>query len=781
MEKEKFNKEPEKLINSKPRLENIYKTLGLLEGYTEWKKDLPEKIGPWENSLELFNNVQKAVLEQVKDKALLFRDKIHSISEISDQDIIDTIINNWPEAIPEVQGQRREVLLNVAAHAIKHLETSAYQEVIANASEEELGKLGLNSELRNVTTKLLDASMRADNLFIRFLAFSKLSPDSPSKSKSKFYLSEEEGPRTINELFSRDTQYLSRKLKEISEMPIEWGKIPGGDTFKEYLVALSKSYQETDVRKINAKYKTVSDLYSELASSDFPILIIPSAYTEGGGEKDPYYDPELRVGLRSTECIEIEKSLLPKQETMANMLKEDGREDLSEILAKKKVKVINSIGDYGVNLKSKATAQMGESVAIIFLGEQIKAHKEMRAGKNFRVEGLKSEKSQEMSLYCTLLHEFGHLHIKGSAPKRLGTDSRDIIQESEAEQLYRCFVPRMIETGGLEGTKEEWAAALVENSLVELKDKSEEGDALYYYSAAYTLNKLFAEKIIEFDFGTGNVSIKDIDKFYHAQEELSKEVLSLFDDKLMNKKKADKWVEKNCKPNEIVQKVSKFIKEEEVKKVEEDLTASNELPNNPKIGPVKVFPWERAWIKRADPENPDDVKMLKLIDDQPEVAKYMVGPDLTPKDFTEKNFYGVCAEKPRGKILGFVWLYEPEKDKLRDLKKRNLIDPSTNKEFLEISFARLVDENLPIEEQVWGLMPSAIRQICFSLLKKQEKITIMAFVSPKNLLSEGVLKNIGFVKGKVYYDKKFKEEDNLWILDKNELEKILKKKERAVV
>ena len=38
--------EQEKPIDSKPRLKDIYNTLGLLEGYTEWKKDLPEKIRP---------------------------------------------------------------------------------------------------------------------------------------------------------------------------------------------------------------------------------------------------------------------------------------------------------------------------------------------------------------------------------------------------------------------------------------------------------------------------------------------------------------------------------------------------------------------------------------------------------------------------------------------------------------------------------------------------------------------------------------------------------------
>ena len=210
---------------------------------------------------------------------------------------------------------------------------------------------------------------------------------------------------------------------------------------------------------------------------------------------------------------------------------------------------------------------------------------------------------------------------------------------------------------------------------------------------------------------------------------------------------------------------------------ERDLTIDNNLPDNPKTGPVKIFTWESAWIKKIDPENSDDIERIKRIDNQPEVEEYMAGPDITREDLAEENFYGICLEKSSERTEGFVWLYESEKDRLDNLKEHNLIDFSEDKEFLEISFARLIDPNLPLEEQVRGLVPSAVRQICFSILRKQTKTTIIAFENPQNLLSEGILRNAGFVlRGKAPYHREAEEEDNFWILDKDELEKILKKK-----
>lgn len=212
---------------------------------------------------------------------------------------------------------------------------------------------------------------------------------------------------------------------------------------------------------------------------------------------------------------------------------------------------------------------------------------------------------------------------------------------------------------------------------------------------------------------------------------------------------------------------------------ERDLIADRELPDNPKVGPIKIFSWETALIKKVDPEKLEDVEMLKNIDAQPDVEKYISGPDLTLEDLQEENFFGVCLEKPKGKIGGFIWLYTSEDDTYDNLRERNLINTSENKDFLELSFARLVDQNLPIEEQVSGLIPSALRQICFSLCRKQreKEIEIMAFQHPTNLLSEGILINSGFVlKGKSPYHQGDKEENNFWILDEDRLEEILKKK-----
>lgn len=197
--------------------------------------------------------------------------------------------------------------------------------------------------------------------------------------------------------------------------------------------------------------------------------------------------------------------------------------------------------------------------------------------------------------------------------------------------------------------------------------------------------------------------------------------------------------------------------------------------------PWKVFPWEVAWLKRMDKNNPDDVERYKRIDAQPDVGKWMEGEIKDAEEIlelfsSEKFLYGVCGEKSKNKIEGWVWLYDPDKELIDRLIKQKLIDFSKDTQVLEISFARYNDPNMPAEDRERGLIPSAIRQICFSLIEKQENIVIMAFTNPKNLLSEGVLVNSGFIiKGKIPYNEESLEQDNFWILDKGKLEIVLEK------
>ena len=67
----------------------------------------------------------------------------------------------------------------------------------------------------------------------------------------------------MNELFPKETQYLSRKFAEISKMNINWKNISGGEIFQEYLKTLSESYSETDVDRIDERYKKISELYGQ--------------------------------------------------------------------------------------------------------------------------------------------------------------------------------------------------------------------------------------------------------------------------------------------------------------------------------------------------------------------------------------------------------------------------------------------------------------------------------------------------------------------------------------
>ncbi|OGZ34591.1 MAG: hypothetical protein A2V60_02320 [Candidatus Portnoybacteria bacterium RIFCSPHIGHO2_01_FULL_39_19] len=226
------------------------------------------------------------------------------------------------------------------------------------------------------------------------------------------------------------------------------------------------------------------------------------------------------------------------------------------------------------------------------------------------------------------------------------------------------------------------------------------------------------------------------------------------------------------------------MKEEKIgKSITEDLTKSMEFLKKPEIEPQKVFPWEAAWVKKLDASNSDDIEAYKNINARSEVSKWMVGDTMNTEEIKElfldreQLMYGVSGEKRRDRTEGWVSLYEPDTEIVDKLIKRELVDNSKDARVLEISFARLIEENVPVENRERGLIPSAIRQICFSLIKKQEKITIIAFTNHENLLSERVLEKAGFIiKGKTFYDEKSKEEDNFWVLDENELKKALEKK-----
>lgn len=204
--------------------------------------------------------------------------------------------------------------------------------------------------------------------------------------------------------------------------------------------------------------------------------------------------------------------------------------------------------------------------------------------------------------------------------------------------------------------------------------------------------------------------------------------------------------------------------------------------------PYKIFPGEIAWLRRLNADNPNDIKIYKLIEAQSEVARWMENEDMTIEEVKEllsdedQAFYGICSNKNQDEADGWVSLYEPETELIDRLIEQKLID-SKDAKILEISFARYINPNVSSESRKRGLISSATRQICFSLIEKQENnVIIVGFTNPQNIPSENTLKSAGFIiKGKILYDEESKEEDNFWVLDKKELEKILEKKKAKQV
>lgn len=564
----------ERLIEPE-KLRYIEKVSGIMRRHEEGpegeeinRRELYKQVKPWENGLELSDNIREVVRDFVAQKIPVLKE-IYPLSELPDKELLNALANGWFEEIGEqVEGQRREVLLAVAAHIAKRIETDVYKKVFENASPEDLEKLGLDNDLKDLAIKVLDTSMKANPLFVRFMAYSYLSGEPPEQAEpTTLFLPTDEQGHTIVEMFPHETQFLAKRFAGIASDSEKWINKPGADIFKKYLEALGQLYQETDQEKAAARQEEIQNLYGELISSDFPILITPA--TEGY-YKEPYLDPELKISLATPEAKKEEDSFKQAQKAMAESLKELGVSQFAQSMREQDIRSTVVIGGYGVNLTFNAVAQEKPAI-LMYLNEQIRAYDNnfpelmgVIQNTDFEFNKLNDDERknlmEKMSRMNTMLHEFSHSIYpdESKEAERLGRKPLTVIDEVKADISYRPLIPLIIEKGGLEGTKEQWAAGMITSSLQMLKDHSE-GDE-YYYAAVYTLNDLFEQRIV--DFENNKIVIKDFDAFYQNQKQSAQEVISLFENSDMTEKKAGKWVEKKCTPDEKLERVIMFIKGE---------------------------------------------------------------------------------------------------------------------------------------------------------------------------------------------------------------------------
>jgi len=526
--------------------------------------DLYKEIGEFNNSIDLSDKIRNLTIKWVENKIPELKENISALGDLSNKQISAAIVKNWFSDVPEVEGQRREVLLATMASTVKRVETRMWQKKLEQMDEKDLEKMGISKSERDLLTELLKTGVKANPLFIRFLAYSRLTPEASEKSDlQKFEVPKKDKLFSLSEMFPKETGFLSERFKKLYEdsKNQEWSKKPGAESMVSFLKLMSEIYAKGNTadrsQELQGQVQQASD---ELIKSGFPIAIIPS--TEGM-YKERHIDPEIRVCLKSKDCIEQDKKFEKAKVAMVDCLEKSGLDNFAGNLKEKHTKSLIEIGEFGVNLVFKGVAQESQGTNVLFVNEQRRSYDTNFPGYLNLIEnsqeifsGIDDKQKQEMARMLSMLHEFSHLHIeeKSEASQRLGLKAEAVLCEVEAESIYRGYLPEIIKQQGLAGTKEQWAYAMLAGSLQMLKDPDS-----YSKSAGFTLKSAIDGGAISWT--ENQLKINDFDLLFKIQQESAKEVLEIFEDPNMTEKKTNDWISKKC-GDKIIDKIVKFIAEQ---------------------------------------------------------------------------------------------------------------------------------------------------------------------------------------------------------------------------
>jgi len=523
--------------------------------------DLYKEIGEFDNSIDLSDKIRNLTIKWVENKIPELKENILAIKDLSDKQISSAIAKNWFSEVPEVEGQRKEVLLATMASIVKRVETRMWQKKLEQIDKKDLEKMGIDKSERELLVELLKTGVKANPLFIRFLAYSRLTPEASEKAElQKFEVPEKNKLFSLSEMFPKETRFLSERFKKLYEGSEnqEWSKKSGAESMVRFLKLMSEIYAKGNTsdrsQELQEQVQQASD---ELIKSGFPIAIIPS--TEGM-YKERHIDPEIRVCLKSKDCIEQDKKFENAKVALVDCLEKSGLNHFSGNLRKKHTKSLIEIGEFGVNLAFKGVAQESQGTNVLFVNEQRRSYDvnfpeylNLIAGSQEIFSGISDKQKQEMARMLSMLHEFSHLHIeeRSEASQRLGPNAEAVLCEVEAESIYRGYLPDIIKQQGLIGTKEQWAYAMLAGSLQMLKDPDS-----YSKSAGFTLKSAIDKGAISW---SGNrLKINDFDLLFKIQQESAEEVLNLFKNPDITAEKAKTWIDKKCS-GKIIDEIIKFV------------------------------------------------------------------------------------------------------------------------------------------------------------------------------------------------------------------------------
>jgi len=523
--------------------------------------DLYKEIGEFDNSIDLSDKIRDITVKWVENKIPELKENISALGSLSDKQISDAIAKNWFSEVPEVEGQRREVLLATMASTVRRVETRMWRKKLEQMDEKDLEKMGIDESERDLLIELLKTGSKANPLFVRFLAYSRLTPSSSEKADlQKFEVPGSEKLLSLSEMFPKEAGFLSERFKKLYENSgsQKWSGKFGGEAMVNFLKLMSEIYSKNNTAdQLQAFQKQVELASDELIKSGFPIVIIPS--TEGV-YKERNIDPEIKICLKSKDCIEQDKKFEGAKKVMVDCLRQSRLDNFADSLNKKSTKSLIEVGDFGVNLVFKGVAQESRGTNVLFANEQRRSYDTNFLGYLNLIEnsqeaflGVNDEQKKEMPKMLSILHEFSHLHIeeKTEASQRLGPNAEAVLCEVEAESIYRSYFPEIVRQQGVDGTKEQWACAMLAGSLQMLKDPDS-----YSKSAGFTLKSAIDKGAISW---SGNqLKINNFDLLFKIQQESAEEVLSLFKNPDITAEKAKMWIDKKCS-DKIIDEIINFV------------------------------------------------------------------------------------------------------------------------------------------------------------------------------------------------------------------------------
>jgi hypothetical protein len=567
---------PEKIIPATPHLRYIEKTLALLAPETDengvetnWK-NLSEKVGAWDSGLELNNEIRRIVREYVLSKFPAIKEKIPSIAELPDKELLNALSNGWFEELESPEAEKRTgVLLSVLAHITRKIETRLYKQVIEKANDDDLNKLGLNGNLRKLMTDCLDASVKADPLFVRYLAYVQLSPETPKGAEPTNPIGPDQKPHSFAELFPHETQFIEAKLSAIAQNNEVWINESGAKEFSAYTQALSEYIGEKDPNKTEELRKKTLNAFNDVTNTEFPINIISpiGGYKDVGGYyKPPYLDPELRVVVRTADSKKQEEPFRLLQKSLADNLVHLGIPQFTEEMKKPTIRNYLSIGSYGVNTTFIAAAQSDPAI-LMFLDEEIRSYDKnlkkflpLIADSEKTFEGTSAEQIEEMSRTDTELHEFSHSVYPDITPEaeRLGIEQQMVVGELTGESIHRGLIREFIKNGSLPYTEEQYIAQSIGMALQSIEGNTPDDE--YFQADTFVLNGLFEKGVAEWN--GEKITVKDKDAFFEYYKNNAKEIIALYENPEMNPEKAKKWITEKCTPGAKFQSVIDHLKKQ---------------------------------------------------------------------------------------------------------------------------------------------------------------------------------------------------------------------------